>query len=118
MSQHLLIEVDLLIFNRGDDSSIASTILSSCGPFVTVRITQSSFSGSKRPTASTVVEVMMNLEKDGLGKVKTFDTTTVFYKCLLCNIVETSLENYKLSREDYRGKFTESRSETPFQGPV
>ena len=90
-----------------DDSSIASTILSSCGPFVTVRIAQSSFSGSKRPTASTVVEVMRNLEKDGLGKVKTVDTTTVFYKCLPCNIVETSLEHYKLSREDYRGKFTE-----------
>lgn len=49
----------------------------------------------------------MNLEKDGLGKDKTVDTTTVFYKCLPCNIVETSLENYKLSREDYRGKFTE-----------
>ena len=49
----------------------------------------------------------MNLEKDGLGKVKTVDTTTVFYKCLPCNIVEMSIENYKLSREDYRGKFTE-----------
>ena len=92
-----------------DDSSIASIILSSCGPFVTVRVAQSSFSGSKRPTASSVLEVMQNLEKDGLGTVKTVDTTTVFYKCLACNIVETCLMNCKVSRGEYQEQFTESR---------
>ena len=50
---------------------------------------------------------MQNLEKDGLGKVRTVDTTTVFYKCLPCNIVETSLMNYRISREEYLAKFTE-----------
>ena len=50
---------------------------------------------------------MQNLEKDGLGKVKTVDSTTVFYKCLPCNIVETSLMNYRVSSEEYQAQFTE-----------
>ena len=50
---------------------------------------------------------MQNLEKDGLGKVKTVDTTTAFYKCLPCNIMETALMNYRVSREEYLARFTE-----------
>lgn len=103
---------------REDDCSIANTILSRCGPFVTVRIAQSSFSGSKRPTASTVVEVMQNLEKDGLGKVKTVDSTTVFYKSLPCNIVETSLMNYRVSSEEYQAQFTERADHKQLQKSV
>ena len=72
-----------------------------------MRVAQSSVSGSKRPIASTVLDVMWNLEKDELGKVDTVDTTTVFYKCLPCKIVEGALANYRVSEEDYRRKFTE-----------
>jgi len=61
---------------------------------------------TNRPTASTVVEVMQNLEKDGLGKVKTVEST-VFYKCLPCNIVETSLMTYRVSSKEYQAQFTE-----------
>ena len=42
-----------------------------------------------------------------MGKVKTVDTTTVFYKCLPCDIVENSLINYRVSTEEYREIFTE-----------
>ena len=81
--------------------SIATAILTCSGPFLTfctVRLSQSIFSGKKRPVASTVaVEIMGNLAIStacagfssdaeqatypALGKVVLVDKTTVFYKC-------------------------------------
>ena len=40
--------------NGPDTTSMASKILTCCGPFVTVRLAQSVFSGHKRPAATLI----------------------------------------------------------------
>ena len=51
-----------------------------------------------RPIVSTVL--------DELGQVDTVDTTTIFYKCLPCKIMERTLVNYGVSEDNYCQKFT------------
>ena len=61
------------VSKKADPKSIASRVLTCPGPFSTVRLAQSSISGHIRPAAVTIVEIMQNLERDGLGKVIVVD---------------------------------------------
>lgn len=92
---------------NSDNTSIATKVLNSYGPFVTVRLAQSVFSGHKRPAAAVISDVMDNLAKDGLGTTMTVEKTRVFYKKLPCNVQGEALEAYGVGREDYTTKFTE-----------
>ena len=93
--------------NGPDTTSMASKILTCCGPFVTVRLTQSVFSGYKRPAATLITEVMENLMKDGLGTVLSEDRTTVFYKKLPCGVLDEALTNYGVNSDRYENNFKE-----------
>ena len=93
--------------NGPDTTSMASKILTCCGPFVTVRLAQSVFSGHKRPAATLITEVMENLMKDGLGTVLSEDRTTVFYKKLPCGVLDEALTNYGVNSDCYKNKFKE-----------
>lgn len=77
------------------------------GPFVTVRLAQFNFGGSKRPTAPVILSVMENLEKDGCGKVKKIGLSQVFFKKLPSSITDDELKLYEIDREKYRLAFNE-----------
>jgi len=87
--------------------AVTKAILEAEGPFTSVSIVQkSTFShGKNRPSASKVIEVMSNLECDGLGKVKTVDRTTVFYKELPTDIKKEALNGYSVTKEHYSVQF-------------
>ena len=56
---------------------MTQAILTSLGPFATVQLVQK---------ATVVIEVMGNLEKDGLGLLRKQDRTNVFLKELSCSV--------------------------------
>ncbi|CAH3142106.1 unnamed protein product, partial [Porites lobata] len=100
------------VSKKADPKSIASRVLTCPGPFSTVRLAQSSISGHIRPAAVTIVEIMQNLERDGLGKVIVVDRTTVFYKSLPCNVDEEVLGNYGVILGNYSNQFKERAAHT------
>ena len=63
--------------------------------------------GKKRPPATTVIEVMENLQTDGLGKLKTIGTTRAFYKTTPCDATDDALQTYSITRNTYLDKFNE-----------
>ena len=67
-------------------NSLPSKVLNCCGPLVTVRLLQSTISGNKGPITQTVLEVMENLQKDGIDHVTQNNNTTAFFKCLPCEV--------------------------------
>ena len=72
------------------------------------------FNGKNRPIASVVIEVMGNLEKDGLGLLRKQDRTTVFLKELPCNLQNNVLQAYGIELDSSR----ESSGGTSFHGVV
>lgn len=79
-------------------------ILTCSGPFCTICLSQSIFTGKKRPVASTVEEIMGNLAKDGLGKVVLEDRGTVFYKCSPIQVEKEALDRYTVDDALYDEK--------------
>ena len=76
------------------------------GPFATVQIVQKGqFNGKNRPIASVVIEVMGNLEKDGLGLLRRQDRTTVFLNDLPCNLQNNVLQVYGIKLDSFTEKF-------------
>ena len=93
------------VSKKADPKSIASRVLTCPGPFSTVRLAQSLISGNIRPAAVTVLGIMQNLEREGLGKVLVVDRTTLFYKGLPCNVNEVG--NYGVILGNYSNQFKE-----------
>lgn len=82
-------------------------ILMCKGPFVSTRLAQKSFSGNNRPTASLIIAIMENLEKDGFGKLLKFGLSQVFYKKLPSDVTDDKLRRYDITRESYLQAFNE-----------
>lgn len=77
------------------------------GPFVSTRLAQKSFSGNNRPTASLIIAIMENLEKDGFGKLLKVGLSQVFYKKLPSDVTDDELRRYDITRESYLQAFNE-----------
>ena len=77
------------------------------GLFVSTRLAQKSFSGNNRPTASLIIAIMENLEKDGFGKLLKVGLSQVFYKKLPSDMAEDELRRYDITRESYLQAFNE-----------
>ena len=64
----------------------------------------------KGPSHRIVIEVMGNLEKDGLGFLRKQDRTTVFLKDLPCNLQNNVLQAYGIKLDSFTKKFQERAS--------
>ena len=77
------------------NATLAESILTSPGPFTTVQVVKKAMFNEKkknRPSATVVIKVMGNLEKDALGLLRKQDRTTVFLKELPCQVNEDDLQ--------------------------
>ena len=77
------------------------------GPFASVRLAQTGFGGSSRPSSSAVVAIMQNLAKDGFGKVLAVERSTVLFKKVPSSLTDEVLAKYGLTKDQYREAFVE-----------